>query len=73
MLNLDRNSLRIVTVLYTGHSVLNRHLHIMGLQNSPFCTHCEGELETTIHLEARCDNYIAARINIWGKTLFGLL
>ena len=31
MLNLDRNSVRIATGLYTGHSVLNQHLHIMGL------------------------------------------
>ena len=46
--NLDRNSLHTATGLYTGHSVLNRHLHIMGLQSSPFCEHCEGEPETTI-------------------------
>ena len=67
MLNLDRNSLRIVTGLYTGHSVLNRHLHILGLQDSPFCQYCRGELETTFHLVAQCDYYTAARVNTWGK------
>jgi len=49
MLNLDRNSLRIATGLYTEHSVLNQHMHIMGLLNSTFCMHREGELETTFH------------------------
>jgi len=39
----------------------------MGLENSPFCKHCEGELETTFRLIARCDYYTAARTNTWGE------
>jgi hypothetical protein len=37
---------RVVTGLLTGHNTLRRHLHLMGLTDSPLCRKCGAEEET---------------------------
>jgi len=40
-MTLSRIQSRVVTGLLTGHNTLRRHLHLLGLTNSPLCRWCE--------------------------------
>jgi hypothetical protein len=44
----------VVTGLLTGHNTLRRHLHLMGLTDSPLCRRCGAEDETSVHILCRC-------------------
>jgi hypothetical protein len=37
LLSFNRNQSRVVTGLLTGHNTLCRHLHLMGILDSPLC------------------------------------
>ena len=50
LLSFDRIQSRVVTGLLTGHNTLRRHLHLMGLTNSPLCRRCGAEDETSAHI-----------------------
>ena len=39
-LSFNRTQSRDVTGLFTGHNTLRRHLHLMGLPDSPLCRRC---------------------------------
>ena len=47
---------RAVTGLLTGHNNLRRHLHLMGLSDSPLCKRCGAEDETSAHILCECEN-----------------
>jgi hypothetical protein len=59
MLKLNRNQLRWVVGLLTGHCHLNGHLFKLGLSNSPNCDRCQKENETATH-----------PVWMWGPSLF---
>jgi hypothetical protein len=40
LLSFNRMQFRLVIGLLTGHNTLRRHLHIMGLSDSPLCRKC---------------------------------
>ena len=44
----NRTKSRAVTGLLTGHNTLRRHLHLMGLSDTPLCR-CGAEDETSAH------------------------
>jgi hypothetical protein len=45
---------RVVIGLLTGHNTLRRHLHIMGLRDSPSCSKCDAGDETSAHVLCEC-------------------
>jgi hypothetical protein len=40
---------------FCGHSILRRHLHIMGLSDSPLCRKCGAEEETSADVLCECE------------------
>jgi hypothetical protein len=54
-LSFSREQPRVVTGLLTGHNTLRRHLHLMGLTDSPLCRKCGVEDETSAHMLCRCE------------------
>jgi hypothetical protein len=46
---------RVVTGLLTGHNTLRRHLHIMGLSDSPLCRKCGAEEDTSADVLCECE------------------
>jgi hypothetical protein len=55
LLSFNRTQSRVVIVLLTGHNTLRRHLHIMGLSDSPLCRKCGAEEETSAHVLCECE------------------
>jgi hypothetical protein len=45
---------RVVTGHLTGHNTLRRHLHLLGLTDSPLCRKCGVEEETSAHILCGC-------------------
>ena len=45
---------RVVIGLPTGHNILRRHLHLMGLTNSLLCKRCRAEDDTLAHILCDC-------------------
>jgi len=54
-LSFNRAQSRAVTGLLTGHNTLRRHLHLMGLSDSPLCRRCAAEEETSAHILCECE------------------
>jgi len=52
---------RAVTGLFTGHNTLRRHLHLMGLSDSPLCRKCGAEDETSAHILCECEALASLR------------
>jgi hypothetical protein len=48
-------SRRVLTGLLTGHNTLRRHLHLMGLIDSPLCRKCGALDETSAHTLCQCE------------------
>jgi hypothetical protein len=46
---------RAVTGLHTGHNTLRRHLHLMGLSDSPLYRRCGAEDETSAYILYECE------------------
>jgi hypothetical protein len=46
-LSFNRTQSRAVTGFLTGHNTLRRHLHLLGLLDSPLCRRCGAEEETS--------------------------
>jgi len=54
-LSFNRIQSRAVTGRLTGHNTLRRHLHLMGLSDSPLCRRCGAEDETSAHILCECE------------------
>ena len=67
ILQSTRNNSRKITQILTGHANLNRHLHIMGLVDTPLCPKCEEEEETVQHYISTCPFYSRIRHSIFGQ------
>jgi hypothetical protein len=61
LLSLTRAKSRVVTGLLTGHNTLRRHLHLMGLIDSPPCRKCSAEEETSAHILCQCEALASIR------------
>jgi hypothetical protein len=61
LLPLSRAQSRVVTGLLTWHKTLPRHLHLMGLTDSPLCRKCGAEDETSAHILCRCEALASIR------------
>ena len=58
---MKRNDLRLITALLTGHSTLNRHMHLLKIVETAKCPKCKQEDETTNHFMERCPAYSMKR------------
>ena len=54
-LSFNRTQSRAVTGLLTEHNTLRRHLHLMGLSDSPLCRRCGAQDETSAHILCECE------------------
>jgi hypothetical protein len=59
--SLTRAQSRVVTGLLTGHNTLRRHLHLIGLTDSPLCRKCGAEDETFAHILCWCEALASIR------------
>ena len=60
-LSFNRTQSRAVTGLLTGHNTLRRHLHLLGLLDSPLCRRCGAEEETSAHTLCECEALASLR------------
>jgi hypothetical protein len=54
-LSFNRTQPRAVAGLLTGHKTLRRHLHLLGLVDSPLCRKCGVKEETLVHILCECE------------------
>jgi hypothetical protein len=64
----NRTQSRPVTGLLTGHNTLRRHLHLIGLSDSPMCR-CGAEDETSAHILCECEALASLRHAYLGSFL----
>jgi hypothetical protein len=55
LLSLTRVQSRVVIGLLTRHNTLHRHLHLMGLPDSPLCRKYGAEVENSAHILCWCE------------------
>jgi hypothetical protein len=55
LLKLNRDQLRQVVGLLTGHCHLKGHLFKLGLANDPICERCLEEVESATHILCDCE------------------
>ena len=60
-LSFNRTQSRAVTDLLTGRNTPRRHLHLIGLSDSPLCRGCGAEDETSTHILCGCEAVAALR------------
>jgi hypothetical protein len=60
-LSFNRTQSRAVTGFLTGHNTLRRHLHLLGLLDSPLCRRCGAEEETLAHILCECEALASLR------------
>jgi hypothetical protein len=63
---LNRNQLRILTGLFTGHCHLNGHFFKLELVDSPDCDRCKQASETASHVLGDCEALAAIRFRYMG-------
>jgi hypothetical protein len=61
LLSFNRTQSRVVIGLLTGHSILRRHLQIMGLINNPISRKCGTQEETSVHILCECEALASLR------------
>jgi ferredoxin-thioredoxin reductase catalytic subunit len=61
VLSFNRTQSRTVTGLLIGHNTLRRHLHLMGLSDSPLCRRCGAQDETSAHILCECEALASLR------------
>ena len=54
-LSFNRTQFGAVTGFHTEHNTLRRHLHLLGLLDSPLCRRCRAEEETSAHILCECE------------------
>lgn len=66
ILNLKRNDLRMLIGVLTGHSYFMKHMHNVGLADSPTCLQCLEENEDSIHFIIDCPAFMHVRKQVFG-------
>jgi hypothetical protein len=69
LLSLNRNQSRVVAGLLTGHNTLRRHLHLLGLLDSPLCRKCGVKEETSAHILCECEALAVLRYRYLGSCM----
>jgi hypothetical protein len=55
LLSFNRTQSRAVIALLMWHNTLRRHLHVMGLCDSPICRKCGTGEESSVHILCECE------------------
>jgi hypothetical protein len=76
LLSFNGTQSRVVIGLLTGHNTLRRHLHIMGLCDSPICRKCSNGEESSVHILCECEVLVSLRHTylgsfFWTRRTFG--
>lgn len=66
-MTMNRQNLRTATGILTGHCHLRKHLHRMGLSDTPLCRGCEQEDETVEHILCECPTLSQIRYFLFGE------
>ena len=62
-----RRMMNLITQIYTGHTILKRHLHVMAIEDDNVCEKCDlAEAETVEHFLCRCPAFARNRRNHLG-------
>jgi hypothetical protein len=61
LMSFNRTRSRVVIGLLTGHNTLRRHLHLLGLTDSPLCRRCGVEEGTSAHILCECEALASLR------------
>jgi hypothetical protein len=67
LLKLNRDQLRWVVGLLTGHCHLKRHLFKLGLSDNPICERCLEEDESATHILCDCEAVAHVRFRHLGQ------
>jgi hypothetical protein len=67
LLKLNRNQLRWVIGLFTGHCHLKGHLFKLGLTDDPTCERCLEEVESATHILCDCEAIAYLRFRHLGQ------
>jgi hypothetical protein len=67
LLKLNRDQLRWIVGLYTGHCHLKGHLSKMGLMNDPICERCLEADESATHVLCDCEALAHLRFRHLGQ------
>jgi hypothetical protein len=60
-MSFNRTQSRVVVSLVTGHNNMRRHLHLLGLVDSPLCRRWGVEEETSAHILCECEALASLR------------
>jgi hypothetical protein len=60
-LSFNRTQTRSAAGLLTGHNTLRRHLHLLGLVESPLCRKYGVKEETSVHILCECEALASLR------------
>ena len=66
LLHKNKQSIRILTHILTGHSYLNYFQHKIRNKTTGLCDKCQEEDETTVHFLYKCPAYVMERYRIFG-------
>ena len=66
ILRRDKDDIRLLTQLVTGHANLKYHRFLMGLEDDEKCELC-GQKQTAIHVLTECPGLVGERLAILGK------
>jgi hypothetical protein len=61
LMSFNRTQSRVVINLLNGHNTVRRHLHLLGLVDSPLCRRCGVEEETSAHILCECETLASLR------------
>jgi ribonuclease HI len=61
LLSFNRTQSRVVVGLLTGYNTLRRHLHVMGVCDSPICRKCGAGEESSVHILCECEALVSLR------------
>jgi hypothetical protein len=61
LLSSNRTQSRVVTGLLTEHNTLRRHLHLLGLLDSPLCRKCGVKEEISANILCECEALASLR------------
>ena len=67
LLTFNRTQSRVVTGLLMGHNTMRRHLHLLGLLDSPLCRRRGIREETSAHILFECDALATLRHTYLGS------
>ncbi|KAK9512908.1 hypothetical protein O3M35_001219 [Rhynocoris fuscipes] len=67
VLNLDKQAVRMIVVLLTGHCRLNKHKRNLRIVVDDLCRYCLEEEESAVHILCHCEGLARLRFRIFGE------